>query len=84
MRTTALSLTQPRTFADAGVAEYFGESSVFGNSPLTALTTSFFRAPRALSLAFRKVTIGYQPQGKDGTAQGGEKTASWDVGLNKK
>jgi type VI secretion system secreted protein Hcp len=38
----------------------------------------------ALSLAFRKVTIGYQPQGKDGTAQGGEKTASWDVGLNKK
>jgi type VI secretion system secreted protein Hcp len=38
----------------------------------------------SLSAAFRKVTIGYQPQGKDGAAAGGEKTASWDVGKNTK
>jgi len=38
----------------------------------------------SLSLAFRKVTIAYQPQGNDGAAKGGEKTASWDLGTNTK
>ena len=38
----------------------------------------------SLSIAFRKVTIAYQPQGNDGAAKGGEKTASWDIGTNTK
>jgi len=38
----------------------------------------------SLSIGFRKVTIAYQPQGNDGAAKGGEKTASWDIGTNTK
>lgn len=38
----------------------------------------------SLSLAFGKITINYQPQKADGTAEGSPKTANWDLRANTK
>jgi type VI secretion system secreted protein Hcp len=38
----------------------------------------------SIGAAYGKVTIEYQPQGKDGSAQGGAKNASWDQRKNTK